>query len=220
MIQSSTLKFLKDLRKNNNKPWFDDHRDQYEAAKENILSLAGALIKGIAAFDPPLGNLHPKDCTFRINRDIRFSKDKSPYKSNMACYFNKAGKKGNGGGYYIHIEPGKSFAAGGIWMPGVTELASIRQEIDYDLNEWKKIISNTSFKKQFPRGFADNEILTRPPKGYDENNPAIGFIKMKSFVIMRSFSDTEVQSKSFVKDVAKAFQLMHPLVSFLNKAID
>ena len=220
MIQQSTLKFLKDLNRNNNKPWFDDHRDQYEVAKENIIGLAAALIKGIASFDPPVGNLQPKDCTFRINRDVRFSKDKSPYKSNMSAYFNKAGKKGNGAGYYIHIEPGKSFAAGGIWMPGVPELARIRQEIDYGFNEWKKIIGNAAFKKQFPKGFADNEMLTRPPKGYDENNPAIEFIKMKSFVIRRSFNDAEVQSKTFVKDVVSTFQEMYPLVSFLNKAID
>ena len=220
MIQSSTLKFLKDLKKNNNKPWFDSHRDQYEAAKEDILLLGGGLIKGIASFDPPIGNLQPKDCTFRINRDVRFSKDKSPYKSNMACYFNKAGKKGNGAGYYIHIQPGQSFAAGGIWMPGVPELASIRQEIDYGFNEWKKIVGSAAFKKQFPKGFSDNEVLTRPPKGYDENNPAIDFIKQKSFVIRRSFSDAEVQSKSFVKDVTKTFQQIYPLVSFLNKAID
>jgi len=220
MIQSSTLKFLKDLKKNNNKPWFDNHRDQYEAAKEDILILAGGLIKGIASFDPPIGNLQPKDCTFRINRDIRFSKDKTPYKSNMAAYFNKAGKKGNGAGYYMHIEPGKSFAAGGIWMPAAPDLAKIRQEIDYDLNEWKKIIGNAAFRKQFPEGLDDNEILTRPPKGYDENNPAIEFIKMKSFVIRKSFSDAEIQSRSFVKDVSKTFQQMYPLVGFLNKAID
>lgn len=220
MIQSSTLKFLKDLRKNNNKSWFDSHRNQYEPAKEDILLLAGALSKGIATFDPPIGNLQPKDCTFRINRDIRFSKDKTPYKSNMACYFNKAGKKGNGAGYYVHIEPGKSFAAGGIWQPGVPELAGIRQEIDYGFTEWRKIVGNASFKKQFPIGFADNKMLTRPPKGYDENNPAIDFIKMKSFVIRKSFSDAEIQSKSFEKDVTKIFQQMYPLVSFLNKAID
>ena len=220
MIESSTLKFLKDLRKNNNKTWFDGHRDLYDAAKEDIILLAGRLIKGIASFDPPIANLQPKDCTFRINRDIRFSKDKTPYKSNMACYFNKAGKKGNGAGYYVHIEPGNSFVAGGIWLPGGLELASIRQEIDYGFNEWKNIVDKASFKKQFPVGFADNEMLTRPPKGYDENNPAIDFIKMKSFVIRKSFSDKEVQGGLFAKDVVKTFQQMYPLVSFLNKAID
>ena len=178
------------------------------------------MIKGIASFDLPISDLQPKDCTFRINRDVRFSKDKSPYKSNMSAYFNKAGKKGNGAGYYVQIEPGKSFAAGGIWMPAASDLAKIRQEIDYSFNEWKKMINNASFKKQFTKGFADNETLIRPPKGYDENNPAIEFIKMKSFVIRRPFSDAEVQSKSFAKDAAKIFQHISPLVEFINKAID
>ncbi|HMD00160.1 MAG TPA: DUF2461 domain-containing protein, partial [Ferruginibacter sp.] len=162
----------------------------------------------------------PKDCIFRINRDIRFGKDKTPYKTNMACYFNKAGKKGNGAGYYFHIEPGKSFAAGGIWQPGTTELASMRQEIDYNFTDWKKIINNPTFKKQFPKGFTENEMLTRPPKGYEDSNPAIDFIKLKSFVITKSFTDAELQSKTFVKDVAKTFNNMLPLIRFLNGAID
>jgi len=220
MIQPSTLKFLKDLRKNNNKPWFDEHRDLYDGAKEDIISLVAELIRGIAVFDPPIGNLQPKECIFRINRDIRFSKDKTPYKTNMACYFNKAGKKGNGAGYYLHIEPGKSFAAGGIWMPATPDLAKIRQEIDYSFDEWKKLIGNSAFKKQFPTGLSGNEVLTRPPKGYDENNPAIDFIKMKNFVISKPFTDVEVQGRTFVKEVAKTFQQVNPLVNFLNKAID
>lgn len=220
MIQPSTIKFLKDLRKNNNKPWFDGHRDQYDAAREDVISLAGELIKAIAVFDPLVSNLQPKECIFRINRDIRFSKDKTPYKTNMACYFNKAGKKGNGAGYYLHIEPGSSFAAGGIWMPAATDLAKIRQEIDYGFEEWKKLTGNPTFKKQFPAGLADNEVLTRPPKGYDENNPAIDFIKMKSFVISKPFADAGVQDRSFVKAVAKTFLHIYPLVNFLNKAID
>ena len=114
MLQPSTLKFLKDLKKNNNKPWFDEHRKQYENSKADILVLTTQMINAIAIFDKPIGILQPKNCTFRINRDVRFSKNKDPYKSNMAAYFNKDGKKGIGAGYYLHIEPGKSFAAGGI----------------------------------------------------------------------------------------------------------
>lgn len=219
MIHPSTLKFLKDLNRNNNKSWFDAHRELYEKAKENILVLAGELIKGIASFDPTISDLQPKECIFRINRDIRFSKNKTPYKNNMACYFNKAGKKGNGAGYYLHTEPGKSFAAGGIWMPAPAELAKIRQEIDYCFHDWKKIIASPGFKRHFQKGLDNNEKLTRPPKGYDEDNPAIDFIKRKSFVISSTFSDAEVQSSSFAKNVAKSFQQMYPLVSFLNKAI-
>ncbi len=135
---------------------------------------------------------------FRINRDVRFSKDKSPYKNNMAGYFNVDGKKGNGAGYYLHIEPGKSFAAGGIWMPEPKDLIKIRQEIDYSFDDWKKIITNTSFKKTFTEGIK-GEALVRPPKGYDEDNPAIQFIKQKSFIVTKSFTDARGAKQNICK---------------------
>lgn len=215
MIQASTIKFLKALQKNNNRPWFEKNRSQYENAKADFLLMVEQLIKAISTFDKPIGNLEAKNCTFRINRDVRFSKNKDPYKNNIAAYFNKDGKKGIGAGYYLHIEPGKSFAAGGIWMPEPAVLAGIRQEIDYSFKEWKNIISDKSFKKNFTEGIK-GETLTRPPKGYDENNPAIEFIKKKSFIVSRSFTDAEVQSKTFVKDVAKTFGAMKPMIDFLN----
>ncbi|MEP7237565.1 MAG: DUF2461 domain-containing protein [Ferruginibacter sp.] len=218
MLQATTLKFLKELKKNNNKIWFDEHRKEYDAAKSDFLLLVEQLIKGIAGFDKPIGNLEAKNCTFRINRDVRFSKNKDPYKSNIAAYFNKDGKKGIGSGYYLHIEPGKTFAAGGIWVPEPAVLAGIRQEIDYSFAEWKKIITDRSFVKIFTEGIK-GEALTRPPKGYDENNPAIEYLKMKSFIVSHTFTDAEVQSKIFVKDVTKVFNSMKPLVDFLNTAL-
>lgn len=219
MLLSSTLKFLKELKKNNNRPWFEEHRQQYETAKEDFLLLTEKLITGIAVFDPPIALLKSKDCVFRINRDVRFSKDKSPYKNNIAGYFNRNGKKGTGAGYYLHIEPGKSFAAGGMWMPEPKELACIRQEIDYSFDSWKKIIGNATFKKTFIEGIK-GETLVRPPKGYDDTNPAIAYLKMKNFVVTRSFTDTEIQSKTFAKDVANTFKAMKPMIDFLNSAID
>ncbi len=219
MLQTSTLKFLNALKKNNNKPWFDAHRGQYETAKEDFLFLVGSMIKYIAVFDTPIGNLSTKECIFRINRDVRFSKDKSPYKSNMAGYFNQGGKKSNGAGYYLHIEPGKSFAAGGIWMPEPAVLAEIRQEIDYSFEEWKKMISAPFFKKIFTDG-VQGERLTRPPKGYDPDNPAIDFLKMKNFYVMIPLTDKNLQSVTFPKDLAKSFKAMKPLIDFINRAVD
>src|SRR3954470_14019578 len=131
MLQSTTLKFLQELQRNNNKPWFEEHRKGYEAAKSNIQKMVSELIPAIALFDEPIGNLAVKDCTFRINRDVRFSKDKSPYKSNMAAYFSEGGKKASIAGYYFHCEPGKSYAAGGFYTPSPAVLTKIRQEIDY-----------------------------------------------------------------------------------------
>ncbi len=218
MLQPSTLRFLKDLKKNNTKTWFDKNRNQYDAAKDDFLLMAGQLIRNTGTFDPSIANLEAKNCIFRINRDVRFSKNKDPYKHNMAAYFNKDGKKGLGAGYYLHIEPGESFAAGGIWMPEPAVLAGIRQEIDYSFGEWKKTVESRSFKKMFPGGL-QGEALTRPPKNYDDSNPAIAYIKMKSFIVTSPFTDAEVQNKNFVKEAAKRFQAMKPLVDFLNSAI-
>lgn len=219
MLQPTTLKFLKDLEKNNNRPWFEGHRNLYDIARTDFISLVEQVIKGITTFDKPIGNLEAKNCTFRINRDVRFSKNKAPYKNNMAAYFNKDGKKGAGAGYYLHIEPGKSFAAGGIWMPEPPVLASIRQEIDYNLKEWNNLVMGRSFTKIFSEGITGDR-LTRPPKGYDENNPAIEFLKMKSFIISRSFTNKDVQDKTFIKDVGKTFQAMKPVIDFLNLSLE
>ena len=219
MLQSTTLKFLKDLEKNNNKPWFDEHRTQYETARTDFYGMVERLIPTIAKFDDPIGRLTVKECVFRINRDVRFSKDKRPYKNNMACYFNRAGKNGPGAGYYLHIEPGKSFGAGGIWVAEPTVLAGIRQEIDYNFTDWKKIFENKDFRKAFTAGVTSNDTLIRPPKGYDENNPAIEFLKMKSFIVQRGFADVDLQQKNFVNEVAKTFKTMKPLIDFLNTAL-
>ncbi|MDN3659264.1 DUF2461 domain-containing protein [Ferruginibacter paludis] len=220
MLQSATIRFLKDLQDNNNKPWFDAHRQVYENAKADLQKLVGQLIPAIAGFDEPIGTLQVKDCTFRINRDVRFSKNKSPYKNNMAAYFSRGGKKASVAGYYFHCEPGKSYAAGGFYSPMPTELAKIRQEIDYNFNEWKKIIDNKTFKKYFPNGVDGIESLQRPPKGYDETNPAIHYLKMKHFIVSKPFTDAELQSKTLVKDVAKVFETMKPMLDFLNLAVE
>ena len=220
MLQPATLKFLNSLKKNNNRPWFEENRKQYDIVRTGFLEMVGGLIKQIAKFEPQIGNQAAKDCIFRINRDVRFSKDKSPYKSNFSCYFNKGGKKSNGAGYYLHIEPGKSFAGGGIWMPEAGVLASIRQEIDYNFKDFKKITANGLFKKAFAKGVSSDASLIRPPKGYDEQNPAIEFLKMKSFIVSHSFTDAEVQDKNFVSDVAKTFAAMKPFIDYLNTAIE
>ena len=138
----------------------------------------------------------------------------------MAAYFSRGGKKANGAGYYFHCEPGKSYAAGGFYSPMPAELAKIRQEIDYSFEEWSRIITNKLFVKYFTAGVDGIESLVRPPKGYDENNPAIQFLKMKHFIVSKPISDAELQSKTMVKDVAKIFETMKPMIDFLNKAVE
>ncbi|MBC7511147.1 MAG: DUF2461 domain-containing protein [Ferruginibacter sp.] len=220
MLQSSTIRFLKDLQNNNNKPWFDEHRKIYEAAKADLQTMVAQLIPAIGAFDEPVGTLQVKDCTFRINRDVRFSKNKSPYKNNMAAYFSRGGKKASVAGYYFHCEPGKSYAAGGFYSPLPPELNKIRQEIDYNFEEFKKIITGKTFKKYFKDGVDGIESLIRPPKGYDENNAAIHYLKMKHFIVSKPFTDAELQKKNLVKEVAKVFETMKPMIDFLNRAVE
>ena len=218
MLQSSTIKFLKDLQQNNNKPWFDAHRPVYENAKTDLQKLVSQLIPAIAKFDEPIGDLQVKDCTFRINRDVRFSKDKSPYKNNMAAYFSRGGKKSNVAGYYFHCEPGKSYAAGGFYSPIPADLSKIRQEIDYNFDEWKKIVQSKTFTRYFTKGVEGIESLVRPPKGYDENNPAVEYLKMKHFIVTKPISDDALQNKTLVKEIVRTFETMKPMIDFLNQA--
>ena len=219
MLQASSIKFLTDLEINNDKPWFEENRSRYEATKVDMEALVSKLIEEIAIFDAPIGSLQVKQCTFRINRDVRFSKNKAPYKNNMGADFSAGGKKASEPGYYFHFQPGRSFAGGGFYMPEPAELAKVRQEIDYGFEEWKTILENKTFKKYYPAGLEGMPTLVRPPKGYDENNEAINFLKMKGFFVSLPITDAELQSKTLVKDVARAFEIMKPMIDFLKRAI-
>ncbi len=220
MIQKSTLEFLKEIQVNNNKAWFDSNKPVYSTAREAFIESVAGIITAMKTFEPDLGHLTAKECIFRINRDVRFSKDKRPYKNNMSAYFNRGGKKGEGAGYYVHIEPGNSFAAAGVWMPEAANLSKIRQEIDYNFDEWKKIVGGKTFKTTFSNGVDVSDKLVRPPKGYDETNPAIEFLKLKSFVIRKPFSDKELQDKSFTTELIKTFKAAKPMLDFINRSLD
>ncbi len=221
MLQSSTIKFLKDLKKNNTKEWFDKNRKIYEAAKQDFLDLTTEVLKGIASKDNTVAHLEPKKCLFRINRDVRFSKDKSPYKTNMGMSIAKGGKVGISAGYYFHLEPGACFIGGGIYMPMPDEVKKIRQEIDYNFKDFKTIISSKKFIAAFGDITKSAEFsLTRPPKGYDENNPAIEYIKLKSWTASCTLNDTELTDKNLVKTIVSTFEALKPLLDFLNRAIE
>ena len=219
MIAHYTLQFLKGLHKNNNRDWFLANKEKYELAKANYLEFVDQVLKGIQKFDPSLSELEPKQCVFRINRDVRFSKNKDPYKTNFGASFTKGAKKIQTAGYYFHLEPGASFVGGGLWMPQAPELGKVRQEIDYCYKEFTSILTNKKFKSIF--GDIDQDAkLTRPPKGYDVDNPAIELLKLKSFTAITPLSDTEVLDKNIVKKVLSVFDTMYPFVTFLNRALE
>ncbi|MBK7561639.1 MAG: DUF2461 domain-containing protein [Chitinophagaceae bacterium] len=222
MLQASTFKFLKELKKNNNKPWFDKNRKVYETAKADFTNFIQAVIDGHSKKDPSIKNLLAKDCLFRINRDVRFSKDKSPYKSNFGASINKGGRKAeHTAGYYFHLEPGGSFAGGGIWMPMPDELKKVRQEIDYNFADFKKILGSAKFKNVYGDLSKSNEyMLSRVPKGYEPINPAAEYLKLKSYVAMVNIKDADLNSKDLVKKTVTAFEALQPVIQFINKSLE
>ncbi len=220
MIQKSTLGFLKKIRTNNNRDWFEKNKPHYLAAKEDVEKNIDAIIAGIRTFDKRISaDLTGKKCLFRIYRDVRFSADKRPYKTNMGSSINPGGKSSIAPGYYIHIEPGKSFVAGGMWMPPAPELARIRQEIDYNLDEFRKITKDKNFKKNFGELDQEDKLVTTP-KGYAKDHPAIEFLRLKSFIVSAEIPDKTVTGKNFAKTVVGICKAMHPLNTFLQRAID
>jgi len=222
MLARTTLTFLKGLDKNNNKPWFDAHRKDYEAAKLDFANLTGQVITQFGKKEPEIALLQPKECMFRINRDVRFSKNKAPYKNNMGASIKAGGKKSLTAGYYIHLEPGgKSFVGGGLYMPDATIVGKIRQEIDYNYAEFLKIVQNKKFVAQYGGlDFSEGMSLVREPKGYEKDNPAIAYIKLKSWVATASLSDTALQDKNLATQLTKAFEYLQLLISFLNEGMN
>jgi uncharacterized protein (TIGR02453 family) len=219
MITQSTFDFLNKLKKNNNKEWFDKNREQYERAKAEMTALVEHVLKNAPKFDRALVHLEAKKCLFRINRDIRFVKDKTPYKINLSADVSPGGKGSPSAGYYIHIQPGNCFLAGGVWMPEAPVLSAIRQEIDYNAKEFSKILSNKDFKKYFG-ALSDEDKLKTVPKGYAKDHPQIELLKNKSFLVVHDIKDKDVLSKSFPTHLLNVFKAMYPLHAFLRRAND
>jgi len=222
MLANTTVRFLTNLQKNNTKEWFDKNRKVYEAAREDFISFTSEIIKHLGTVDSTIAHLTPKECIFRINRDVRFSKDKSPYKNNMGMSISRGGKKGIYAGYYFHLQPGgNSFVGGGLWQPMPEELKKVRQEIDYCFDEFKGIIKQKKFINIYKDLEKEGEMsLTRPPKGYDDANPAIDYIKLKHFIASAPISDEELMSKQLAKKVSEAFVTLKPMLDFINRSFD
>jgi uncharacterized protein (TIGR02453 family) len=219
MIEKSTIEFLSKLSKNNTRDWFEKNRPMYEAAKSNFKEFIDGVLISTAKFDPSIKNLESKNCIFRINRDVRFSKNKAPYKDNFGASISPGGKKSFSAGYYIQIQPGASFIAGGMWQPPTPEINAIRQEIDYNAAEFKKIIASKEFKKYFGALSGEDKLKT-VPKGYDKTHPEIELLKHRSYIVVHNLKDSEVLSKNFTKHCNSVMKAMLPLNIFLRKACD
>ena len=213
------LAFLRSLKRNNNRPWFEKHKQEYEQnVKFPMQSLISDLQAPFRTFAPEF-DLNPKRSIFRIHRDVRFSKDKRPYKTNVAAHFVLRGKpKGvSGSGFYLHIEPGEIYLGGGIYMPESDQLKKIRRAIADHSEDFLDIITDRTFKKTF--GAMEGETLVRVPAGYPADHPMGEYLKHKHFFVGVSWSEQRCTRARFVKDAARVFELVTPLVSFLNRAI-
>jgi uncharacterized protein (TIGR02453 family) len=222
LLQPSTLTFLKNLKKNNNKIWFDQNKEKYLTARDDFEKFVNRLLQKMISFDADMKELEANKCLYRINRDLRFSKNKTPYKINISAYFNKGGRKSINAGYYFHVQPGgNSFAGGGLWMPEATQLKKVRQEIDYCFPEFKKIVNATAFKKNY--GELEREkgqVLINIPKGYDKDNPAGEFLKLKSFVASKYIPDKALHEPQLVDEIAGYFKALTPLLKFINRSFE
>lgn len=221
MITKEALQFLADLIANNNTEWMHTNKKRYENYKKDYHSFIASILAEMKPLDRTLEPLEVKNCTFRINRDIRFSKDKSPYKTNMGVWFTQNKNRKNSPGYYIHYEKRNSFIAGGVWCPEATELKQIRKEIEFFHDDLEKIIADKNFKKEFGEITRDeNNMLKKAPKDFDPNHPAIEFLKLKSFTASAKIDDKLFTDKDFSKIVAQKLISLKPLNDFLTRALE
>ncbi len=219
MDLSQVLKFLASLAKNNNREWFEKNKPVYLQAKANFDEFLAALLIELIKIDEGLATVNPKKLGFRIYRDVRFSKDKSPYKINMGASFSPGGKMEQEPGYYLHLQPGnKSFIAAGMYLPDAEKVTKIRQEIDYNSEKLLEIIDAKAFKKLFP-SLDDFDKLKTAPKGYAKDHPQLELLKHKSFIVSHPFTDEEVKDQKFVKQVIAAIKTVKPFKDFLVEAI-
>lgn len=213
-LSSKTFDFLKKLSQNNNREWFTENKNLYTESQENVVGFLEDLIKEMGEFDEELLKIDAKKSLFRIYKDTRFSKDKSPYKTNFGASLGM-GKGSQKGGYYLHLEPNKSFLAGGIYMPESSVLKEVRKEISLYGEDFLKILNQKDFKKHFPELDQDDK-LKKVPQGFEKEDPMAEYLKLKSFIVVYNLKDDEVLDKNAVKNLAKVFRLMKPLNDFLN----
>lgn len=215
IINKESINFLKAVEKNNNREWFNENKDRYLSARENIIAFADALLTEMKKHDT-IENESGKSALFRIYKDVRFSKDKTPYNTHWSGAFKRATKKLRGG-YYFHISPGNSFIAGGFWAPEPADLLRIRQDIDLNYKDWNKLFSTKTFKETF--GQLEGEQLSSAPRGFDKEHPAIDLLRRKQFILKHDFTDQEVLSADFLNKVNNGFKKMRPFFNYMSEVL-
>lgn len=218
-MTENVLSFLSELEKNNNRDWFQANKGWYEEAKLEVEKLVNNLIPGIARFDPSVRIASAKECMFRIFRDIRFSNDKRPYKTNFGAWITGSGRKGSGPGYYLHIQPGNSFLAAGVYMPDPETLKMIRKEIYYNIDEFKRILNDKELKR-YVGGINEEDRLKKAPKDFPADFPDIDLLKNRHYTVSYDIMDNQLLSTDFPKLALQVYQAMFPLNNFLGRAVE
>ena len=213
------LDFLKDLSKHNHKEWMDANKKRYLEAKDHVIEFVQEVMDQVSSFDPAISSLEPKKTLFRFNRDIRFSKNIDPYKTNFGAFLVEGGKKSGLPGYYIHLQPGNSFIGGGIYQPSPETLQKVRQEIDYSGKDLQAILNSKQFAATYPTPHSTDRLKTAP-KGYPKDHEFIELLQLKHYVYMKSVDDKTVTSGDFVKLITTDFKTLHPFNQFLLRALD
>ena len=212
------LSFLDGLKQNNTREYMEAHKKEYNIAKKQFEELIAELIEKISGFDEHITGAESKICIFRIHRDVRFSKDKRPYKENFGGFINREGRKGMDGGYYMHVEPGQSMLAGGIYMPPPDILKKIRQEIDYNPKPLIEYMKSTDFKKYF--GSFEGDRLKKAPQGYSPDHPNIELLKLKYYIVDHPLKDEQLLNPGFIDHAVNIFKAMYPLNTYLRTALE
>ncbi|TAL62787.1 MAG: DUF2461 domain-containing protein [Bacteroidetes bacterium] len=214
-LPKSVFAFLKNIKKHNNRVWFNTNKNIYIEQYESVVHFAYVLIAKMNRHDN-IETLSGKKAVFRIYRDIRFSKDKSPYKSHFGIHLSRATKLLRGG-YYLHIEPGKCFVGGGFWGPTPEDLKHIREQIAMDPKPLRKIISSKKFKTNF--GKLEGEKLVFAPKGFEKNHPAVDLLRYKQFLVSIPISDSVITSSKGIDEVVKSFRAMRPFFDYMSEIL-
>ncbi|MBK5721849.1 DUF2461 domain-containing protein [Dysgonomonas sp. Marseille-P4677] len=218
MLKKDTLDFLKALKANNNREWFAQNKDWYERARKDFEHLVGEVIQAIASIEPEMGTLEPKKCIFRIYRDVRFSPDKSPYKTHFGAVFTPR-NLGKSSGYYLHIDPAESFVSCGHYMLMPDQLKKMRQGIYSDFEYFKEILDEKRFKKEIGDLYRDDDMLTRVPNGFYKDHPSAEYMKLKHFYALKPISEDKLLSDGLVPHIKSIYKLMQPLNRFLNDVL-
>ena len=220
----TVISFLGELIANNHREWFDANKQYYREAQNEFDRFVEHLITEIRLFDPTIGTIAAKDCTYRIYRDVRFSNDKTPYKNHFGAYIAQGGRKSRLGGYYFHIEPANagylnnSMWAGGIYCPDAQTLKAIRTDIYENTEEYKSIIQCATFKETFK--WFDGNMLTTAPKGFPKDFKDIELIKRKDYTYYKNMDEQTLLGDRLLEESIRVFKLMLPFNRFMNRAIE